>query len=152
MSWHLNIWKIKIWLSQEQKSFWSEKIFLLISQMLSFRHTKQTSKNVADTTSKEAFEKSNKPEDKLFLQDGDPSQNSRKVKWGPKPSMPSWSPDISINKNVFNEIMSEMSERNYIKKILIEINFLKTVKNILLMFKLYISTSWIVKQNNSVHG
>ena len=28
---------------------------------------------------KEAFEKSNNPKDKLFLQDGDPSQNSRKA-------------------------------------------------------------------------
>ena len=28
---------------------------------------------------KEAFEKSNNPKAKLFLQDGDPSQNSRKV-------------------------------------------------------------------------
>ena len=28
---------------------------------------------------KEAFEKTNNPKDKLFLQDGDPSQNSRKA-------------------------------------------------------------------------
>ena len=51
-SWHLNIWKIKVWLSQEQKelSTWNKKHFSLFSQFLSFRLTKQTSKNVADTT------------------------------------------------------------------------------------------------------
>ena len=33
---------------------------------------------------KEAFEKSNNPKDKLFLQNGDPSQNSRKASNGQK--------------------------------------------------------------------
>ena len=47
MSWHLNIWKFKIW---EQKKLSVEiKTFFLVSQVLSFKHTKQTSKNVADT-------------------------------------------------------------------------------------------------------
>ena len=51
-SWHLNIWKYKIWLSQERKelSKWKEKHF--VSQVLSFRLTKQASENVADTTFK----------------------------------------------------------------------------------------------------
>ena len=51
-SWHLNIWKFKIWLSQERKelSKWNKKTFFLDSQVLSIRHTKETSKNVADTT------------------------------------------------------------------------------------------------------
>ena len=52
-SWHLNTWKVKIWLSQEWKelSKWSF-LFFQVSQVLSFRHTKQTSKNVADTAFK----------------------------------------------------------------------------------------------------
>ena len=58
--WHLDIWlssnflqisEVKSWLSQERKelSMWTS----LISQMLSLRLEKQTSKNVADTTFKE---------------------------------------------------------------------------------------------------
>ena len=52
---HLNIWKVKIWLSQERKelSKWNKKTFFLLSQVLLFRHTIQISKNVADTTFKE---------------------------------------------------------------------------------------------------
>ena len=46
-AWHLNIWKIKISLSQEQKQ-------LSCSKALSFRHTKQTSENVAGTTFKDS--------------------------------------------------------------------------------------------------
>ena len=38
---------------KNEKGFWSEiKTFFLASQILSFRHTKQTSKNVSDTTFK----------------------------------------------------------------------------------------------------
>ena len=51
-SWHLSTWKVKIWLSQEEKklSEWNKK-HLSLFHMLSFEHTKQTSsKNVADTT------------------------------------------------------------------------------------------------------
>ena len=53
MSWYLNIWKFKIWLSQEWKelSKWKKNFFLLVSQVLSFKHTRQT-KNVADATFK----------------------------------------------------------------------------------------------------
>ena len=41
MPWHLNIWKFKIWLSQEWQELlkWN-KIFFLVSKVLSFRHTK----------------------------------------------------------------------------------------------------------------
>ena len=55
---------------------------------------------------KEAFEKSNNPKDKLYLQDGDPSQNSRKVnnvmyKVGAKKfSIPVRSPDMNPIENV----------------------------------------------------
>ena len=50
-SWRLNIWKLKIWLSQERKelSKWNKKHSYLFHNY-SFRHTKLTSKNVADTT------------------------------------------------------------------------------------------------------
>ena len=36
MSWHLNIWKVKVWLSQEQKdlSKWNKKTFFFVSQIL----------------------------------------------------------------------------------------------------------------------
>ena len=46
MSLHFNTWKVKIWLSQKQKelSKWNRKAFFLVSQVLSFRHKKQTSK------------------------------------------------------------------------------------------------------------
>ena len=49
LSWHLNIGKLKIWLKNE-KNFQSEIKTIFVSQVLSFRLTKQTSKNVADTT------------------------------------------------------------------------------------------------------
>ena len=42
----LNIWKVKVWLSQEQKELLNETFFL-ISQVLSFT---KTSKNVTNTT------------------------------------------------------------------------------------------------------
>ena len=43
-----------MWFSQEQKEFlkWNKKAFFLVSQVLSFRIEKQTSKNVVDTTVK----------------------------------------------------------------------------------------------------
>ena len=54
MWWHLNIlklWKVKIWLSQEDKELSKQnKTFFCASRVLSFRLTKQTSKKVADTT------------------------------------------------------------------------------------------------------
>ena len=53
MPWHLNIWKVKIDYLKNEKSFQSEiKNIFLVLKVLSFRHTKQTSKNVADTTFK----------------------------------------------------------------------------------------------------
>ena len=53
-SWHVNIWKVKIWLSQEQKelSKWKRKVFLF-SKVLSSKHTKQTSKNVVEINTQE---------------------------------------------------------------------------------------------------
>ena len=46
--------KLKFDYLKNEKSFRSEikKTLFLVSQVLSFRHTKQTSKNVADTTFK----------------------------------------------------------------------------------------------------
>ena len=49
----MNIWKVKVWLYREQKEhskWW--KTFFLVSQVLSVKCKKQTSKNVADTTFK----------------------------------------------------------------------------------------------------
>ena len=45
-------WRHDIWISKTLKVDYlkNEKVFFLISQVLSFRHTKQTSKNVAGTT------------------------------------------------------------------------------------------------------
>ena len=56
-SWHLNIRNFKILLSQEQKelSKWNKTTFSFVSQMLSFRCTKQTRKNEADTTLNHCF-------------------------------------------------------------------------------------------------
>ena len=46
--------KSQIWLSQEQKelSKWNKETSFLVPKVLPFRHTKQTSKNVAGTTFK----------------------------------------------------------------------------------------------------
>ena len=51
-SWHLNIWKFKIWLSQEWKELWkwNKKTFFPVSQVLSVIPTNQTSKNIVDKT------------------------------------------------------------------------------------------------------
>ena len=53
-SWHLNIWKFKIWLSQEQKELlkWNKKHFSLFHKCSFLDIKKQTSKNLADTTFK----------------------------------------------------------------------------------------------------
>ena len=52
--WCHDIWiseKLKSAYLKNEKSFQSElKLFFLVSKVLSFRHTKQTSKNAADTT------------------------------------------------------------------------------------------------------
>ena len=44
--------KVKTWLSQERKelSKWNKKTFFLVSKVLSFRHTKQTSKRKSSKT------------------------------------------------------------------------------------------------------
>ena len=53
-SWHLNIWKVKLWLSPERKKLLKQnkKALFLVANVLSFRHTKQTSKNAVNTTFK----------------------------------------------------------------------------------------------------
>ena len=67
---------------------------------------------------KEAFKKSNNPKDKLFLQDGDTSQNSRKVnnamyKVGAKKfSIPARSPDMNPIENVFNYVRTKLHEES----------------------------------------
>ena len=50
----MNIWNFKIWFSRERKELlkWNKKTLFLVSQILSFRLKKQTSKNIADTTFK----------------------------------------------------------------------------------------------------
>ena len=54
-SWHLNIRKVKIWLPQERKELSKWHKYFLVYKVLSFRHTKQTSKNVGNTTFKNYF-------------------------------------------------------------------------------------------------
>ena len=51
-SWHLNIWKVKIWLFREQNdiSKWNKKHIFLFQKCSLFRLTKQTSNNVVGTT------------------------------------------------------------------------------------------------------
>ena len=53
-SWHLNIWKVKVWLPQERKELlkWNKNYFSLFLKC-SFRNTKQTRENVAETAFKE---------------------------------------------------------------------------------------------------
>ena len=51
-SWHLNIWQVKIWLSQEQKELSKLNKKILVLKTLYFRHTKQTSKNIVGTNFK----------------------------------------------------------------------------------------------------
>ena len=47
--------KVKIWLSQDRKELSTgNREYFSFSQMLPFRHTKQTSENVRDTTFKVA--------------------------------------------------------------------------------------------------
>ena len=66
----------------------------------------------------EAFEKSSNPKDKLFLQDGDPSQNIRKAdnamqKVGAKNfSIPARSPDVNRIENVFNYARKKLHEES----------------------------------------
>ena len=62
----------------------------------------------------DTFEKSANPRGKLFLQDGDPSQNSKKAKvsWDKvearKFDIPPRSPDINPIENVFNFVKAEL--------------------------------------------
>ncbi len=62
------------------------------------------------------FERSSNPKGKLFLQDGDPSQNSRKAQeaisqvGGKKFSIPARSPDLNPIENVFNNVKFQMRE------------------------------------------
>ena len=68
---------------------------------------------------KQAFEKSNNQKGKLFLQDGDPSQNSKKAnnamyKVGAKKfSIPARSPDMNPIENVFNYVRTELHEESF---------------------------------------
>ena len=67
---------------------------------------------------KEAFKKSNNPKDKLFLQDGGPSQNRRKAnnamyKVGTKKfSIPARSPDMNPSEIVFNYVRTKLHEES----------------------------------------
>ncbi len=62
------------------------------------------------------FEKSSNPKGKLFLQDGDPSQNSMKAQnamrsvRAKKFSIPARSPDLNPIENVFNNIKTQLRE------------------------------------------
>ena len=67
---------------------------------------------------KEALEKSNNPKNKLFLQDGNPSQNSRKAnnamyKMGSKKfNIPAQSPDLNPIENVFHYARTKWHEES----------------------------------------
>ena len=67
---------------------------------------------------KEVFGKSNNPKDKHFLQDGDPSQNSRKANNAINKiratnfSMPARSPDLNPIENVFNNVRTKLHEES----------------------------------------
>ena len=67
---------------------------------------------------KEVFRKSNNPKDKHFLQDGDPSQNSRKASnviykiRATKFSIPARSPDLNPIQNVFNYVRTKLHEES----------------------------------------
>ena len=75
---------------------------------------------------KEAFEKSNNPKDKIFLQDCDASQNSRKVnnamyKMGAKKfSIPARSPDLNPIENVFHYVRTKLHEESLNRNITLE--------------------------------
>ena len=68
--------------------------------------------------SQEAFKKSNSPKDELFLQDFDPSQNSRKAinamyQVGAKKfSIPARRPDMNPIENVFNYVRIKLHEES----------------------------------------
>ena len=71
----------------------------------------------------EAFEKGSNPKGKLFLQDGDPSQNSRKARnaWDKigarKFTIPPRSPDLNPIENVFNVVKRKLGEEALQKRI-----------------------------------
>ena len=73
-----------------------------------------------------AFEKSNSHKGKLFLQDGDPSQNSRKAnnamyKVGAKNvSIPVRSPDMNPIENVVNYVRTKLHEESLNRHITFE--------------------------------
>ena len=75
---------------------------------------------------KEAFEKSSNPKDKLFLQNGDPSQNSRKAnnamyKVGTKKfNIPARSPDMNLIENVINYVKTKLHEESFNRNITFE--------------------------------
>ena len=72
------------------------------------------------------FEKSNNPKDKISLQDGDPSQNSRKnnnamYKMGAKKfSIPARNPDLNLIENVFNYVRTKLNKASLNRNITFE--------------------------------
>ena len=72
---------------------------------------------------KSAFERSANPKGKLFLQDGDPSQNSRKAQNAmyavdaKKFSIPPRSPDANPIENVFNQVKRQLRQEALHQKI-----------------------------------
>ena len=99
----------------------------------------------------EAFEKSNNPKEKLFLEDGDPSQNSKKAnnamhKVGAKKfSIPAWNPDMKPIENVFNYVGIKLHKESLNRNITFE-NFQECSGRVKKNFT--ISTSLMYKQSN----
>ena len=73
----------------------------------------------------DTFERSSNPQGKLFLQDGDPSQNSRKAKnaidviGARKFDIPPGSPDMNPIENVFNNVKMELHKQALEQNILL---------------------------------
>ena len=89
---------------------------------------------------KKTFNKSVNPTGKLFLQDGDPSQNSKKAKialdevGSRQFSIPPRSPDLNPIENILNLVKEKLREDAFANKIEKEdfVNFSRRVKNTLL--------------------
>ena len=92
----------------------------------------------------EAFEKSDNPRGKLFLQDGDPSQNSKKAKVALDAvgarlfSIPPRSPDMNPIENIFNiakqNLRADALSKNIVRETFDE--FSKRIKETLIAIPL----------------
>ena len=107
---------------------------------------------------KETFNKSVNPTGKLFLQDGDPSQNSKKSKTaldevGSRQfSIPPRSPDLNPIESIFNVVKQKLRVDAFEKKIEIEkfTDFWKRVKDTLLNTPIHVIDKTIKSMNKRI--